>query len=121
MVGRQTDQVCRPVEQARKNWRPICGAREVGINLNSFREINRLILYPTEIIRQWGVENQQTYHVMMGTHDQTGDETQTDDEVVVRSQVETQTHQAVGSVAGDPMSTEHDSGSRVASGSGDLT
>jgi len=57
----------------------------------------------------------------MGTHDQTGDETQTDDEVVVRSQVEAHTHQAVGSVAGDPMSTEHGSGSRVASGSGDLT
>jgi len=68
----------------------------------------------------WKVENKQ-YHVMMGTHDQTGDETQTDDEVVVRSQVEAQTHQAVGSVADDPMSTEHGSGSRVASGSGDLT
>jgi len=57
----------------------------------------------------------------MGTYEQTGDEMQTDDEVVVRSQDESQTSQAVGSVAGDPMSTEHGSGSRVASGSGDLT
>jgi len=44
-----------------------------------------------------------------------------DDEVVVRSQIEAQMHQTFGSVAGDPMSTEHGSGSRVVSGSGDLT
>jgi len=33
----------------------------------------------------------------------------------------TQTHQTVGPVAGGPMSTEHSSGSCVASGSGNLT
>ena len=52
----------------------------------------------------------------MGTYEQTGDETHTDDEVVVRSQIEAQMHQAIGSVADGPMSTEHGSGSCVASG-----
>jgi len=56
----------------------------------------------------------------MGTYQQTNDEMQTDDEVVVGSQDESRAHQTVGSVAGDLMSTEHGSGNLVASGSTDM-